>query len=172
MFIRELNAEINFRLEQSFNTSLQVIGDDGQIATLVHVRSNLAKETHDNKKLELLWARLSNAVHAMLEATPVNMGIAAQDLARAKDDYEALLQDIKLQACEAPALAQQDTNSEQVASPVDEDTCISCPEVLCHLDEDPNGEQNIMCARCRAEEDHDFDAEPDATFNRDGTRAD
>jgi hypothetical protein len=51
-------------------------------------------------------------------------------------------------------------------------TCLNCLEELCGLDDDPNGEHNATCAKCRAEEDHDFDAEPDAVFNRDGSMAD
>ncbi len=46
--------------------------------------------------------------------------------------------------------------------------CISCQVELCHLDDDPNGDRNPVCARCRAEEDHDFDADPHAKFDRSG----
>lgn len=38
------------------------------------------------------------------------------------------------------------------------------------IDSDPNGDMNATCARCRAEEEHDFDAEPGVTFNRYGDR--
>lgn len=48
------------------------------------------------------------------------------------------------------------------------DLCLGCGTELGHLDMDPNGDENATCARCRAEEDHDFDAEPDAVFNRAG----
>lgn len=50
--------------------------------------------------------------------------------------------------------------------------CIGCGEKLTSIDDDPNGEHNVTCARCRAEEDHDFDAEPSVEFNRDGSQAD
>jgi hypothetical protein len=49
-------------------------------------------------------------------------------------------------------------------------TCMSCPEELLAVDEDANGTKNSTCRRCRAEEDHDFDAEPNAVFNRMGER--
>lgn len=52
---------------------------------------------------------------------------------------------------------------------VDTRLCLSCSDELCALDDDPNGDSNATCARCRAEEDHDFDAEPDVKFNRDGS---
>ena len=48
--------------------------------------------------------------------------------------------------------------------------CISCQVELNALDEDPNGEQNATCAKCRAEENHDFDAKPNAQFTRSGAR--
>ena len=38
------------------------------------------------------------------------------------------------------------------------------------LDLDPNGEGNATCAKCRAEEEHDFDREPDVRFTRAGHR--
>lgn len=50
--------------------------------------------------------------------------------------------------------------------------CLGCHEELCTLDEDPNGEMNCVCARCRAEEEHDFDKEPNAVFGRAGRRID
>lgn len=46
--------------------------------------------------------------------------------------------------------------------------CLGCGVVLGHLDRDPNGDENAACARCRAEECHDFDAEPNVTFDRAG----
>jgi hypothetical protein len=49
------------------------------------------------------------------------------------------------------------------------DYCISCGiELIDELDSDPNGDKNCVCARCRAEEDHDFDAEPNVRFDRCG----
>jgi len=48
--------------------------------------------------------------------------------------------------------------------------CIGCTAPLLHLDRDPNGDVNATCKRCVAEEGHDFDTEPDATFDRIGNR--
>lgn len=48
--------------------------------------------------------------------------------------------------------------------------CISCLSELNYLDDDPNGEHNAVCAKCRAEENHDFDTEPDVLFLRNGKR--
>lgn len=50
--------------------------------------------------------------------------------------------------------------------------CIDCGEQLCHLDDDPNGDRNATCARCKAHYSHDFDAEPNAVFSRSGERID
>lgn len=50
--------------------------------------------------------------------------------------------------------------------------CIDCGEGLCHLDDDPNGARNATCARCKAHDAHDFDAEPNAVFSRSGERVD
>ncbi|HCF9284111.1 TPA: hypothetical protein NI618_001724 [Pseudomonas aeruginosa] len=50
--------------------------------------------------------------------------------------------------------------------------CMGCGEELCHLDDDPNGAHNCTCARCRAQDEHDFDAEPGAVFSRSGERID
>jgi len=50
--------------------------------------------------------------------------------------------------------------------------CLGCGTELCILDEDPNGEMDCVCVRCRAEEDHDFDKEPDVMFDRAGRRID
>lgn len=47
--------------------------------------------------------------------------------------------------------------------------CLMCHTELGAVDDDPNGEKNPVCARCRAEEEHDFDAEPHVKFNRDGS---
>jgi hypothetical protein len=52
----------------------------------------------------------------------------------------------------------------------DEGACINCGTDLCCIDYDPNGDKNATCARCRAEEEHDFDAEPDVKFARNGDR--
>jgi hypothetical protein len=46
--------------------------------------------------------------------------------------------------------------------------CIGCGCPMFILDDDPNGEHNAICARCRAEEAHDFDAFPNVKFGRDG----
>lgn len=46
--------------------------------------------------------------------------------------------------------------------------CLGCQTTLKEIDKDPNGEKNYTCARCRAEEKHDFDTHPDAQFNRQG----
>lgn len=48
------------------------------------------------------------------------------------------------------------------------DYCIGCGEELCILDEDPNGDIGAVCARCEAEEDHDWDEYPDVEFDRSG----
>lgn len=50
--------------------------------------------------------------------------------------------------------------------------CIDCGEELCHLDDDPNGDRNSTCARCKAHYSHDFGAEPGAVFSRSGERID
>jgi hypothetical protein len=50
--------------------------------------------------------------------------------------------------------------------------CINCGCDLSIIDDDANGRKNCTCARCRAEEEHDFDAEPNAKFNRIGWRVD
>lgn len=52
------------------------------------------------------------------------------------------------------------------------DHCISCDTVLTVIDDDPNGDKNCVCARCEAEEGHDFDADPWVLFNRCGERMD
>lgn len=54
----------------------------------------------------------------------------------------------------------------------DRGQCIDCGTALCHLDDDPNGDRNATCAQCRAQDGHDFDAEPNASFSRTGERAD
>lgn len=52
--------------------------------------------------------------------------------------------------------------------PTSRGTCIGCSTDLCILDDDPNGAHNSTCARCRAEEEHDFDMYPGVTFSRSG----
>lgn len=52
------------------------------------------------------------------------------------------------------------------------DECIDCGEPLLGCDSDPNGDKNSTCARCRAEDKHDFDRFPGAVFNRSGERID
>lgn len=50
-----------------------------------------------------------------------------------------------------------------------EEFCGNCGTVLEEaVDSDPNGLLNATCARCRVEEAHDFDAEPDVEFTRGG----
>lgn len=48
--------------------------------------------------------------------------------------------------------------------------CIICGVLLNALDDDPNGDKNCVCAKCRAEEKHDYDAEPKAQYDRAGRR--
>ncbi len=50
--------------------------------------------------------------------------------------------------------------------------CISCLTELGVLDEDPNGDKNCICAKCRSEEDHDFDRFPNTKFDRSGRTID
>ena len=50
--------------------------------------------------------------------------------------------------------------------------CIGCLVELGALDDDLNGDGNCVCARCRAEERHDFDAEPQTRYDRAGRRID
>lgn len=49
-------------------------------------------------------------------------------------------------------------------------SCIECGTELTVVDQDPNRTCGGVCARCVAEQSHDFDAEPDAVFTRAGTR--
>lgn len=52
---------------------------------------------------------------------------------------------------------------------IDKRYCISCDqELISTYDDDPNGKKNCVCAQCRAEEEHDFDLEPDVEFDRQG----
>jgi len=53
-----------------------------------------------------------------------------------------------------------------------EGICFGCGTELCCIDDDPNGDGNATCARCRAEDDHDFDRFPTIKFNRDGSSVD
>jgi len=46
--------------------------------------------------------------------------------------------------------------------------CLGCLTILKEIDKDPNGDLNCVCARCRAEEEHDFDAYPNVRFDRCG----
>jgi len=50
--------------------------------------------------------------------------------------------------------------------------CIQCGESLSYIDDDLNGEWNSDCVRCRAEDDHDYDIEPLAVYDRCGRRVD
>jgi len=48
--------------------------------------------------------------------------------------------------------------------------CIGCGIDLSCIDDDPNGDQNCVCARCRAEQEHNFNEDPRAVFSRSGSR--
>lgn len=48
--------------------------------------------------------------------------------------------------------------------------CINCGVKLGWLDRDPNGDKDCVCAKCKAEDRHDFDAEPNAEYDRAGRR--
>ncbi|AXH59715.1 hypothetical protein [Pseudomonas amygdali] len=48
--------------------------------------------------------------------------------------------------------------------------CIGCGRELTHLDDDPNRTCGPTCKRCLAEQEHDFDADPDAKFSETGER--
>lgn len=48
--------------------------------------------------------------------------------------------------------------------------CIGCGVQLCCVDDAPNGDHFCTCVRCRAEERHDFDLEPNVRFDRCGHR--
>lgn len=50
-----------------------------------------------------------------------------------------------------------------------EGNCIGCGTELDCRDDDPNGDGNCTCAKCRAEEGHDFDRAPDVKFSRAGS---
>lgn len=51
-----------------------------------------------------------------------------------------------------------------------QDCCFICHEKRLSCDDDPNGDYPGKCARCTAEEEHDFDAEPDVEFDRYGNK--
>lgn len=61
--------------------------------------------------------------------------------------------------------------SENTYKPFNPTHCINCGVKLkdC-FDRDPNGDPNCVCAKCKAEESHDFDVEPDVVFDRGGHR--
>ena len=48
--------------------------------------------------------------------------------------------------------------------------CINCGVKLEEFDRNSNGDNNCVCAKCRAEENHDFDAFPGVAFDRQGNR--
>ncbi|MBD8681715.1 MULTISPECIES: hypothetical protein [Pseudomonas] len=48
--------------------------------------------------------------------------------------------------------------------------CIECGNELTVVDDDPNRTCGATCKRCLAEQNHDFDAEPDVQFSRSGER--
>lgn len=50
--------------------------------------------------------------------------------------------------------------------------CLECSNVLSAIDADPDGSVGCTCARCLAEQRHDFDREPGAKFDRRGQRID
>ena len=58
---------------------------------------------------------------------------------------------------------------ENCENPMIKDRCIGCHETyMPHVDNDPNGERNATCIKCRTEEAHDFDLEPDVQVDRCG----
>ena len=48
--------------------------------------------------------------------------------------------------------------------------CIECGTELTPVDDDPNRTCGATCARCLAEQSHDFEAEPGVEFTRSGQR--
>lgn len=55
--------------------------------------------------------------------------------------------------------------------PNEPERCVNCGVELNEaIDSDPNGAKNCVCAKCRAEEAHDFDKEPHAVYDRHGRR--
>ena len=71
-------------------------------------------------------------------------------------------------------LLRSKVNKKAKAQPTEETAtyCIGCLTELTHLDDDPNGDKNCVCAKCRAEDAHDFDIEPHVKFDRSGRRID
>ena len=53
---------------------------------------------------------------------------------------------------------------------MEEELCMHCMTDLNEIDREPNGEMPCVCARCLAEEAHDFSKEPRARFDRAGRR--
>jgi hypothetical protein len=47
-----------------------------------------------------------------------------------------------------------------------EEYCVGCGTEMLPIDDDPNGAKNAICARCTAEEAHDFTRFPKARFDR------
>ena len=49
--------------------------------------------------------------------------------------------------------------------------CINCAEELIPaIDNDPNGDENCVCTRCKAEDNHDFEKYPNVRFDRYGNQ--
>jgi hypothetical protein len=49
--------------------------------------------------------------------------------------------------------------------------CLGChTQLIPAYDADPNGDMSATCAKCRAEEAHDFDRWPKAVFDRSGNQ--
>lgn len=71
-----------------------------------------------------------------------------------------------------PAYNGDSTNSKGQTMSTSRGHCIDCGTEMNLLDDDPNGNQNATCARCRAESEHDFDAEPNVVFTRTGEPVD
>lgn len=46
--------------------------------------------------------------------------------------------------------------------------CVGCGTEMLPIDDDPNGAKNAICARCTAEEAHDFSRWPKVRFDRSG----
>jgi hypothetical protein len=57
---------------------------------------------------------------------------------------------------------------EKALIPIKE-SCVNCGVELNEaIDSDPNGAKNAVCSKCKAEEAHDFDLEPNVVFDRHG----
>lgn len=50
--------------------------------------------------------------------------------------------------------------------------CINCNCQLLDVYNDPDGDSNIECVKCRTEAEHNFDEDPGAKFDRSGKRVD